>query len=607
MANAAFAPEPVPDRTVPVVPPAAAFSASWRLVLPQTTLPLPVLRPLVIGSDPLAGLQLQHASIHSFHARISRAGEVLELVALGEGLVEVDGCPVRKCTLRGGEAIRIGDLKLRIERGEAVPAIVQAPARVPTLDEEFRELMLRELRRAPWFLVSIAFHVGLFLVIKQFDEPPRPLAPKLSIQATLSNSDDALEVEEVVRVEPSEPEPTPTDVELPDPVEAELDPAELAGGIEFADDPITMVDLQRKSSLGIGASGGRQGIGFVRDGVSLNRVGGPLGTKLRELRGTGVDLVFLVDTTMSMDPFIDAAKRTVDQMITELSRLIPNLRIGMVAYRDRGDEYVTKAIPIGTDRYQILNFLQGLRAFGGGDTPEDLMSAVEFAFEELEWRPRARRVVLIVADAPPHAEDMARLRMKLRAVTGQSQSPTVISTIFTGSSGLTAAQQEEAEKALREIAQVGGGEYAPMAKPDQIKSQIVELTLGGKYASEAERILREQENSSRRLLVARLREANDVDALVRKLYLLPVEPLVVSALVDMDSPGVAIRCLDIVQNKAVAPSTREAALYVLKRTTKFEGEIDFGRPIATQEDVLTMLRDSIDDRYRPKPKRRRGG
>lgn len=607
MANAAFAPEPVPDRASPAVPPFGTFSANWRLVLPQTSLPLPVLRPLVIGSDPLAGLQLQHTSIESFHARITRVGDALELVALGDGRLEVDGRPTRKAMLRGGEAICVGDLNLRIERGEAVPAVIQAAERVPTLDEEFREFLLRELRRAPWFAVSIAFHLGLFLVLKQFDEPQRAGSTPLAIQATLAPADEAMVTEELVRVEPTEPEPTPTDVELPDPVEAVLEPEELAGGIDLADDPIAMVDIQRTSALGTGQSGGRQGVGFVRDGVSLSRVGGPLGAKLRDLRGTGVDLVFLIDTTMSMDPFIDAAKRTVDQMITELSRLVPNLRIGMVAYRDRGDEYVTKAIPISTDRYQILNFLQGLRAFGGGDTPEDVMAAVDFAFEELQWRPRARRVVLIVADAPPHAEDMARLRMKLRAVTGQSSAPTVVSTIFAGTSGLTAAQQDEAEKALREIAHVAGGEYAPMAKPDQIKAQIVELTLGGKYATEAERILREQDNSSRKHVVARLRAANDVEALVRKLYLLPVEPLVVSALVEIDSPGVAIRCLDIVQNKAVAPATREAALYVLKRTTKFEGEIDFGQPIAAQEEMLTLLRDSIDDRYRPKPKRRRGG
>lgn len=259
MANAAFAPEPVPDRTSPEVTRVGAFSANWRLVLPQTTLPLPVLRPLVIGSDPLAGLQLQHASIQSFHARITRAGEVLELVALGDGRVDVDGRPVRKCTLRGGESIRVGDLTLRIERGEATPAIVPAPPRVPTLDEEFRELLLRELRRAPWFVVSIAFHVGLFLVIKQFDEPPRTAPQKLSIQASLSNADDALTVEEVVRVEPTEPEPTSTDVELPDPVQPELEPEEFAGGIDFADDPITMVDLKRQSALGLGQSGGRQG------------------------------------------------------------------------------------------------------------------------------------------------------------------------------------------------------------------------------------------------------------------------------------------------------------------------------------------------------------
>src|SRR5690606_159274 len=57
-----------------------------------------------------------------------------------------------------------------------------------------------------------------------------------------------------------------------------------------------------------------------------------------------IDVVFAVDTTGSMSGLIDGAKRTVWSIATHIRQTDPNanLRIGLVAYRDIGDEYVTR-------------------------------------------------------------------------------------------------------------------------------------------------------------------------------------------------------------------------------------------------------------------------
>jgi hypothetical protein len=46
--------------------------------------------------------------------------------------------------------------------------------------------------------------------------------------------------------------------------------------------------------------------------------------------------------------------------------------------------------------------LQSLVADDGGDTPEDLQSALDAAMHQLSWRPDALRIGFIITDAPPH-------------------------------------------------------------------------------------------------------------------------------------------------------------------------------------------------------------
>src|SRR5205085_7211138 len=59
----------------------------------------------------------------------------------------------------------------------------------------------------------------------------------------------------------------------------------------------------------------------------------------------GVDLVFLVDATGSMGDEIDKIKASVDTIASRIEQLPGSSRprLGLVAYRDRGDDYVTRS------------------------------------------------------------------------------------------------------------------------------------------------------------------------------------------------------------------------------------------------------------------------
>lgn len=118
-----------------------------------------------------------------------------------------------------------------------------------------------------------------------------------------------------------------------------------------------------------------------------------------------VELAFVVDTTGSMGEEIAALKTT---FATVASQLGPSsglsVRIGLVAYKDYGDQYVTQVHPFTTDLAAFQKDVAGLSAGGGGDTPEAVNEALHVATDGLAWSGDAfARMLFLVGDAPPHA------------------------------------------------------------------------------------------------------------------------------------------------------------------------------------------------------------
>src|SRR5262245_4872243 len=64
-----------------------------------------------------------------------------------------------------------------------------------------------------------------------------------------------------------------------------------------------------------------------------------------------VEVVFCLDTTGSMSGLIDAAKQKIWAISNQIAsgNPTPRVKIGLVAYRDRGDAYVTKITDLTDD------------------------------------------------------------------------------------------------------------------------------------------------------------------------------------------------------------------------------------------------------------------
>lgn len=121
-----------------------------------------------------------------------------------------------------------------------------------------------------------------------------------------------------------------------------------------------------------------------------------------------LDVAFLIDTTGSMSGEIREAKDRVRQISDALVAVRPGerIRIGVVAFRDRGDAYVTQLSPLSANVDDSSRFLATLRADGGGDGPEDVISGLRVAIHDLDWDrdPAVERQVFLIGDAPPHLD-----------------------------------------------------------------------------------------------------------------------------------------------------------------------------------------------------------
>ena len=118
-----------------------------------------------------------------------------------------------------------------------------------------------------------------------------------------------------------------------------------------------------------------------------------------------VEVLFVLDTTGSMSGLIDGAKQKIWSIATKIAQAQPSpeLRMGLIGYRDRGDDYVTTRTELTDDLDAVYERLMAFRARGGGDTPESVNEALFEAIERTDWSDDADtlRIVFLVGDAPP--------------------------------------------------------------------------------------------------------------------------------------------------------------------------------------------------------------
>jgi hypothetical protein len=121
-----------------------------------------------------------------------------------------------------------------------------------------------------------------------------------------------------------------------------------------------------------------------------------------------VEVVFCLDTTGSMGGLIAGAKQKIWAICNQIAggKPSPDLKVGLVAYRDKGDAYITKVFDLTDDLDQVHGTIKGFKAEGGGDPPESVNQALDDAVNKIKWSKdeSTLRIIFLVGDAPPHMD-----------------------------------------------------------------------------------------------------------------------------------------------------------------------------------------------------------
>lgn len=223
-----------------------------------------------------------------------------------------------------------------------------------------------------------------------------------------------------------------------------------------------MITRQRLASYGIPAAAAATIVtaALLTQGGPSNPeppTSNPYVVDVKPTDGSQIDVVFAVDTTGSMGGLLDGAKRTVWSIATHIRKTDPNanLRIGLVAYRDIGDDYVTRPFMLTTDLDAVFTELSTYQASGGGDTPENVDAALDDTLHKMQWRPGAKKLVFLVGDAPPATRgDVPSFDSLAREA---ARTGITINTIRCGTDHNTA-------QAFQRIASISNGEFSSIVQ-----------------------------------------------------------------------------------------------------------------------------------------------
>ncbi len=189
-----------------------------------------------------------------------------------------------------------------------------------------------------------------------------------------------------------------------------------------------------------------------------------------------VEVVFCLDTTGSMSGLIEGAKKKIWSLANQIvkGKPTPELHIGLVGYRDKGDEYVTKVFNLDDDLDSVFKNLMSFYADGGGDTPEHVNKALNDAVHNIDWskHDKTLKIIFLVGDCPPHMDYQDGYDYH-KICEEAVRDDIIINTVQCG-------DYAETVKCWQEIARLGEGRYARVEQTGGM--QVVETPMDEELA-----------------------------------------------------------------------------------------------------------------------------
>ena len=333
------------------------------------------------------------------------------------------------------------------------------------------------------FPLSVLLHVALllFLIITVHEQRGRELI-MVNLEAG-GGGGGGSEMQDLDMPEVPMPDTAPQQMDQP----TAVDTSQAVG---LAND---YVRAAGGGGIGIGRGGG-VGSGYGKG------IGSGFGGFIGELRRKGLDVVLVVDGTGSMQLIIDDVKAKMAQLVHAIHRLVPIARVGMVVFGGKGKPMNVQ--PLTLNPQKLVDFLNGVHAEGGDEWEEDLAGGVNTAISKMDWKPYAKKVIVLVGDSPPKKDDFQPLIAQIHGFKSNNGTFNTVDVAaeeherFEREFWLKVHREEppkisplpefyqQTRAAFKVLANAGGGAMRSLTKDSHINQQVLVLAFGEQWQSQ---------------------------------------------------------------------------------------------------------------------------
>ncbi len=221
------------------------------------------------------------------------------------------------------------------------------------------------------------------------------------------------------------------------------------------------------------------------------------------LRRKGLDIVLVIDGTKSMDFVMADVKARMTQLAVRIRQLVPIARVGAVVFGGKGEPLDIQPLTLSTVKLQT--FLGSIQAKGGGEWEENTYGAVQTAITKMDWKPYARKVIILIGDSPPAKEDFGPLVALIRDFRRNNGTLSAVDVLeeeherFEREFSIKVNREplkkvgplpefaRQAQAAYKVLAVEGGGSIRSLSHDANLDQQVMILVFGDRWQEEVRR------------------------------------------------------------------------------------------------------------------------
>lgn len=135
-----------------------------------------------------------------------------------------------------------------------------------------------------------------------------------------------------------------------------------------------------------------------------------------------IDILFVMDTTESMKPYLQIVLKAVEEFAGENNN--SGIRFGFIGYQDKDPRFEYEVKSFSDSTQSASDFVRTLGGVSvqntpvkGDDIPEAVFEGINAALESTQWRENAAKIIFLVGDAPGREDTLNIKDIRNKAFT----------------------------------------------------------------------------------------------------------------------------------------------------------------------------------------------